>query len=501
MKKLLPSFGLTPAVLWIWALCHLILWTVVPLLCNTCLPLDSIEAVMWGSQWQWGYNKHPPLSAWAAELFSSAFGDAGIYMLSQICIITAGLGIYRIARQFFNLTEKQALFAVLLLDTLYFTQFISYEFNVNYLQMPFWAWAWYCGFAAVQRRKIAYWIGLGACVALGALTKYIAVFMLVPLFIAWRQRGELKTALRTPGLYVAGITSILLFLPHLLWMRNHDWLTITYAMKRGNFSVPPTWWQHLTNPSEFLLIQLAILAPALLLGVICLRKSKEPSSKMPGAMGLALGAYLFFALLSLVTGMKTVAMWAAPMPLALGIWLVPRCRMDLFPRLFAGMIGFLWVLFLSAYIIVNGFGPMLQKRPHRVNYPAQAIAQLVDNQWKNNSGDPLQYIISDEFLGGIVNRYSSSRPAVMIHANLSHSTYLTEASVHEKGAVILWMKSKNQNDGRNLPLETVYPDIPKRFPQLQLKSDLIIPWPRKKGGMAGRYGIAIIPPATKKQTP
>jgi hypothetical protein len=284
-------------------------------------------------------------------------------------------------------------------------------------------------------------------------------------------------------------------------MRNHDWLTITYAMKRGNFSVPPTWWQHLTNPSEFLLIQLAILAPALLLGVICLRKSKEPSSKMPGAMGLALGAYLFFALLSLVTGMKTVAMWAAPMPLALGIWLVPRCRMDLFPRLFAGMIGFLWVLFLSAYIIVNGFGPMLQKRPHRVNYPAQAIAQLVDNQWKNNSGDPLQYIISDEFLGGIVNRYSSSRPAVMIHANLSHSTYLTEASVHEKGAVILWMKSKNQNDGRNLPLETVYPDIPKRFPQLQLKSDLIIPWPRKKGGMAGRYGIAIIPPATKKQTP
>jgi 4-amino-4-deoxy-L-arabinose transferase-like glycosyltransferase len=330
-----------------------------------------MEAVMWGSQWQWGYHKHPPLSAWAAELFSSAFGDAGIYMLSQLCIITAGLGIYRIARQFFNLTEKQSILAVLLLDTLYFNQFISFEFNVNYLQMPFWAWAWYCGFAAVQYRRMPYWIGLGACVTMGALTKYIAVFMLVPLFIAWWQRGELKTVLSSPGIYIAGLTSGLLFLPHLLWMRNNDWITITYAMKRGNFSEPPTWWQHLANPGEFLLIQLGILAPALLLGFICLRRSKEPSRPLPGATGLALGAYLFFSLLSLATGMETVAMWAAPMPLAIGIWLVPRCRMDLFPRLFAGMIGFLWILFLSAYIIVNGFGPVIDKRPHRANYPAR----------------------------------------------------------------------------------------------------------------------------------
>ena len=32
-----------------WGLFHLLVWTALPLLCNTCLPLDSIEAVMWGS--------------------------------------------------------------------------------------------------------------------------------------------------------------------------------------------------------------------------------------------------------------------------------------------------------------------------------------------------------------------------------------------------------------------------------------------------------------------
>jgi hypothetical protein len=63
------------------------------------------------------------------------------------------------------------------------------------------------------------------------------------------------------------------------------------------------------------------------------------------------------------------------------------------------------------------------------------------------------------------------------------------------------MKSKDMNNGRNPPLETIFPDIPKRFPQLQIQPDLIIPWPRKTNGMAGRYGVAIIPPTTKNNTP
>ncbi|NNJ71465.1 MAG: glycosyltransferase family 39 protein, partial [Kiritimatiellales bacterium] len=211
---------------------HLLAWTIIPLLCNTCLPLDSIEAVMWGSQWAWGYDKHPPLSAWAAELFTNLLDDGGLYLLSQLCIVVAGLGIYRLGR-LLSLSGKQALYAVLLLDTVYYYQFISVEFNVNYMQLPFWAWGWYFGIDAVQNKRRISWLGLGVCVALGALTKYIAVFMLVPLFAAWVARGELKTAVRSPGLYLAGAVSILLFLPHLLWMMNHEWITITYGLRRG----------------------------------------------------------------------------------------------------------------------------------------------------------------------------------------------------------------------------------------------------------------------------
>ena len=48
---------------------HLIIWTAIPTLTNTNLPLDTIEALAWASKLEWGFNKHPPLSAFFSEVF------------------------------------------------------------------------------------------------------------------------------------------------------------------------------------------------------------------------------------------------------------------------------------------------------------------------------------------------------------------------------------------------------------------------------------------------
>ena len=54
---------------------HLIIWTLIPTISNINLPLDTIEALAWGNNLDWGYNKHPPLSAWFPELFFRIFGN------------------------------------------------------------------------------------------------------------------------------------------------------------------------------------------------------------------------------------------------------------------------------------------------------------------------------------------------------------------------------------------------------------------------------------------
>ena len=60
---------------------HLIFWTLIPTLTNHNLPLDTIEALAWGSNLDWGFNKHPPMSAFFPEVFFQIFGSTGLGLL------------------------------------------------------------------------------------------------------------------------------------------------------------------------------------------------------------------------------------------------------------------------------------------------------------------------------------------------------------------------------------------------------------------------------------
>ena len=67
------------------------MWTIAPSISNINLPLDTIEALAWGSNLSWGYLKHPPVSAFMVEVVYNFFGnrDWAYYLLSQIFVIIA----------------------------------------------------------------------------------------------------------------------------------------------------------------------------------------------------------------------------------------------------------------------------------------------------------------------------------------------------------------------------------------------------------------------------
>ena len=108
-------------ILFLFLTSHLILWTVIPSISNENLPLDTIEALAWGSNLDWGYSKHPPLSAFAVEIFYDLFGnqDWAFYFLSQIFIITSFLLIFKLTEEFTN-DRFLALISILLLEGIFF---------------------------------------------------------------------------------------------------------------------------------------------------------------------------------------------------------------------------------------------------------------------------------------------------------------------------------------------------------------------------------------------
>ena len=82
---------------------HIIIWTIVTNLTNQDLPLDAIEALAWGSNLDWGFNKHPPASAFFSEIFFQIFGplDWSYYLMSQIFVATAFYYVFKFAQEIF----------------------------------------------------------------------------------------------------------------------------------------------------------------------------------------------------------------------------------------------------------------------------------------------------------------------------------------------------------------------------------------------------------------
>src|SRR6056300_1558314 len=119
---------------------HLILWTLVPTLTNINLPLDTIEHLAWGSNLDWGFNKHPPMVAFFPEVFFQIFGsqDWAYYLLSQIFVLIAFYYVFKFSKEFFN-NDLLGLISVLLIEAIYFYNFTTPEFNVNVCQLPFWS--------------------------------------------------------------------------------------------------------------------------------------------------------------------------------------------------------------------------------------------------------------------------------------------------------------------------------------------------------------------------
>ena len=117
---------------------HLIIWTAVPSLTNKNLPLDTIEALAWASNFEFGFDKHPPMSAAVVWLFYDFFGnqDWAYYFLSQIFIIISFIFVWKLSFEFLK-SKFLSLLSVLLLEGIVFYNYTSPEFNVYVCQLPF----------------------------------------------------------------------------------------------------------------------------------------------------------------------------------------------------------------------------------------------------------------------------------------------------------------------------------------------------------------------------
>jgi len=72
----------------VFAALHAAVWTALPGILYKNLPLDLIEALTYGREWQFGYDKLPPLPWWVVEVVYRVFrSDIAYYALSEVVIL------------------------------------------------------------------------------------------------------------------------------------------------------------------------------------------------------------------------------------------------------------------------------------------------------------------------------------------------------------------------------------------------------------------------------
>ena len=402
-------------VFYIFVTAHLIFWTLIPTLTNQNLPLDTIEALAWGSNLDWGFNKHPPLSAFFPEVFYQIFGpqDWAYYLLSQIFVIFSFYYVFKFSNEIFN-NKILGLISVLLIEAIYFYNFTSPEFNVNVCQLPFWSLTIYYSWKIYSGKEIKFLdcFLLGLFAAFGFLSKYLFLYLLVSIDLLFFYLIFFKKDRKFDFKYLITLEVFLVVLvPHLIWLSNNEFITITYGLARTGLE-QSSFIDHIKFPIIFLLKQVAILIPFLILSWLLVKKIKLnlnfKDKKLLFLLAINILPIVLMFLTSLITGSKIRTMWMTPFYLFFGTLTVYLFQTQInLKKLRPFMVGFVFFFFLSpalyAYVSIS-------KDDKRTDYPGKEIAIKTQYAWDQQFNSKINIVLGDEWNAGNLSYHLKSRP-------------------------------------------------------------------------------------------
>lgn len=427
---------------------HAAVWTALPTLLYPNLPLDLIEALIYGREWQLGYDKLPPLPWWLVEIADRLVGhDFAYYLLAQAAVLAALAIVWLAARPLVG--PLGALVAVLIVDGLHYLNFTAAKFNHDVIQLPFWALAGFAVHRALRGRQTTDWLLLGLAVGLSLWAKYFVAVLAIPLALFVLIDRDARKTLATPGPYIAMAAALITMAPHLVWLVQNDFLPFAYAEHRALPSRGLI--DHVWHPLQFAVSQLFFLIPSLLIALPLFypraRAGEPPVALSADAFDRRIVALLAFGpmatvlALSGLSGRGTVAMWGYPLWLFIGLWLVLSARRALDAARLGRMIAIWAIVFTGlalAFIANYAVLPHYDHRYRAVFFPGGDLGRELSQRYRAVTGKPITYVIGSMWDGGNVAHYAPEHPRVLIDGKPARAPWIDLADLKARGAVVVW---------------------------------------------------------------
>lgn len=229
---------------------------------------DEAQYWTWSQELAFGYYSKPPGIAWEIWSGTALFGasEFGVRFGAQILGFVLPLAIYSLARAS-SLSVQAAFWAAMIFACSPIGIMAAFLAITDTGMVFFWTIAAALTARNLRRSIPCYYYALGACIACGALFKWLMYEFWLVAFLAAFFWPEWRSKKMLGGLGI----SLLGLLPSLAWNAEHDWATFrhvgatiwvskqidsgTTALMKGNFF-------------EFLGAQVILLSP-ILFGLFC----------------------------------------------------------------------------------------------------------------------------------------------------------------------------------------------------------------------------------------
>jgi 4-amino-4-deoxy-L-arabinose transferase-like glycosyltransferase len=213
------------------AAAHAVLWTfiLINLKAAQDVHMDVAEAFAWGQKFQLGYGKHPPLAGWVAGLWFRIFpvADWATYALAMT---TLGCGLvicWLIALRVVD--RRRAFFTVVMLALYPIFNFKGFKYNPDLLQLVTLPLLVLAYLHAFEKRSLRSGLWLGLAGALALMTKYWVLTMIGAIGLAALIHPDRWLFLRSPAPWLAIVTLVAVMIPHLVWLKEVDFVPLIYA--------------------------------------------------------------------------------------------------------------------------------------------------------------------------------------------------------------------------------------------------------------------------------
>jgi len=215
---------------------------------------------------------------------------------------------------------------------------------------------------------------------------------------------------------VSLIPLLIVLLPHLIWLTENNYTTITYGFHRTATENLNN-LHHIKHPLIFLGKQMGILIPFFLMLSLLTPELKTKfnfkDDKLLFLLVINIIPIVLIFLTSMIMGVKIRTMWITPFYLFLGVLVIYIFQSQInlnklksFATVF--LILFIFSPFAYAYISIT-------KTDKRTDYPGKQIAKIVENEWAAKyPNKKINFVGDDEWYAGNLSYHLKSRPKVIL---------------------------------------------------------------------------------------